>query len=337
MNLFATDEVIAIALHRPGLQRLVLATGDSAYVLTDILGDVVVGDHVVYNRSAVSLGLGTGGSHVVHWILGRDGGVMLDNGHIMKARYSSEQHPRMMVEELYSEPIVAIEERLRDRKVLVAGLHSQIGISALAIRYIAPNARIGYVMTDAASLPIAISDMVFSLKEAGTITHTVTAGQAFGGDYESVTVEAGVAACLEHLGCDYVLVGMGPGVVGSGTQLGQTSLECAGIVNNLVAMGASVSYALRYSAADPRDRHKGLSHHSATNLKWMSQSVLLGVPTDFPLIDIGHPTVSADVGEIMKYLTANSLTPKSMGRGVDDDVMFYEVTAAAAMALVNAV
>ena len=41
-------------------------------MLTQLTGRVDVGDAVVVNTTAVELGLGTGGWHVVHWNLARD-------------------------------------------------------------------------------------------------------------------------------------------------------------------------------------------------------------------------------------------------------------------------
>ena len=44
---------------RVGLQRVLLDDGaEQAYVLTDLIGDVAVGDEVVVNTTAVELGLG---------------------------------------------------------------------------------------------------------------------------------------------------------------------------------------------------------------------------------------------------------------------------------------
>ena len=52
---------------------------------------MAVGDRVVVNTTAVDLGLGTGGWHVVHWNLERDGWDGPGGGHIMKLRYTSLQ------------------------------------------------------------------------------------------------------------------------------------------------------------------------------------------------------------------------------------------------------
>ena len=63
---FRTATVTALLEERPGLQRVDTDLG-RAYALTQLVGTVAVGDRVVLNTTAVELGLGTGGWHVVHW------------------------------------------------------------------------------------------------------------------------------------------------------------------------------------------------------------------------------------------------------------------------------
>ena len=329
MTIFKHDRVTEVLQERPGLQRLHLASGDRAYSLTEIFGVAQVGDDVIVNTSAVDLGLGTGGWHVLHWNLSRDPGSASNSGHIMKVRYTSLQHSHPMIEEMYHEPGGELRNRLRGRRVLVAGLHSQVGIAALVARHIKPEWRIAYVMTDGAALPIALSDMVASLVEKNIIDHTVTAGQSFGGEFESLTVESGVAGCFEHLEADLVIVGMGPGIAGSGTQLGNTAIECAAAINNLRSMGAEVSFAVRYSDGDARTRHQGVSHHSSTIIDLCRDGVLLGIPADHAQNCFVAGAVPVDVRTAMDYLGVESLTPTSMGRGFADDPGFYAHTAAA--------
>ena len=50
-----------------------------------------MGDRVVLNTTAVDLGLGTGGWHVVHWNTAREVFEDPGPGHIMKLRYTSLQ------------------------------------------------------------------------------------------------------------------------------------------------------------------------------------------------------------------------------------------------------
>src|SRR5688572_32326044 len=90
MPSFRTGVVTAILSERTGLQRIEV-DGEKAYVLTQLVGSVAVGDRVVLNTTAVELGLGTGGWHVVHWNLARDGFEDAGPGHIMKLRYTSLQ------------------------------------------------------------------------------------------------------------------------------------------------------------------------------------------------------------------------------------------------------
>ena len=59
------------------------SSGDKAYVLTDLVGDVLVGDRVICNTTAVELGLGTGGWHVVHWNLARTSFERPGSDHVM--------------------------------------------------------------------------------------------------------------------------------------------------------------------------------------------------------------------------------------------------------------
>src|SRR2546423_2232797 len=118
MPSFRSGKVTTLLMERPGLQRVEVDLGDGnerAYVLTQLIGDVAVGDRVVINTTAVELGLGTGGWHVVHWNLSRDELRADGGGHVMKLRYTSlqadtgvaEEHDELP-EELGGTPVVAI-------------------------------------------------------------------------------------------------------------------------------------------------------------------------------------------------------------------------------------
>ena len=91
MTTFSTLVVSEVMSERPGLQRVQLDDGSRAYNLTQLNGMVNVGDEVVVNTTAVDLGLGTGGWHVVHWNLANRSLDLPGPGHIMKLRYTSLQ------------------------------------------------------------------------------------------------------------------------------------------------------------------------------------------------------------------------------------------------------
>ena len=223
MPAFRTAVVAAELSARPGLQRVEVGWPEGgrsrAYVLTELIGPVAVGDEVVVNTTAVDLGLGTGGWHVVHWNLARDEWRQPGPGHVMKLRYTSLQADTGCVEELDA-GVLAEADDLGGMPVVACGLHSQVACVAAAFRYARPDARIAYVMTDGASLPMALSDLVVSMREAGLVDVTFTAGQAFGGDHEAVNVPSALVAARRVGKADVAIVGMGPGVVGTATALG---------------------------------------------------------------------------------------------------------------------
>src|SRR5687768_5263294 len=99
MPSFHTFRVTELIEQRPGLQRVRLDDGSRAYALTQLVGEVAVGDEVVVNTTAVDLHLGTGGWHVVHWNLARRHLAEPGPGHIMKVRYTSLQVDAGAIEE----------------------------------------------------------------------------------------------------------------------------------------------------------------------------------------------------------------------------------------------
>ncbi|MGH9164154.1 MAG: DUF3866 family protein, partial [Acidimicrobiales bacterium] len=208
MPTFTTEVVEAVVSERPGLQRVTFASGRQGYVLTELIGPVGVGDRVVVNTTAVDLGLGTGGWDVVHWNLERPSWSRPGPGHVMKLRYTSLQADTGVAEEVpgYRPPAT-----LGGLPVVVCGLHSQVACVAAAFKHAAPERRLAYVMTDQAALPLALSDLVAGLRGRGLLDATVTAGQAFGGDFEAVNVLSALEVALCVAGAETVIVAGGPG------------------------------------------------------------------------------------------------------------------------------
>ena len=108
---------------------------------------------------------------------------------------------------------------------MVCELHSQIALVAAGIKAASPKAKVAYLMTDGAALPLAFSALVPTLKAAGLIDTTLTAGQAFGGDYECVTIASALIAARHIARADIVIVGQGPGNAGTGTRYGFSGIE----------------------------------------------------------------------------------------------------------------
>jgi len=105
MPRFARLRAAEVGDVRPGLARMTLSDGSEAYALTELCGPIRVGDELLVNTSAVDLGLGTGGAHVVHTNLTSPfAGRPELRGRVMKARYLGEQLPVEAFEETGGSP-----------------------------------------------------------------------------------------------------------------------------------------------------------------------------------------------------------------------------------------
>jgi len=322
---FRTGVVTSILSGREGLQR-VEVDGRPAYVLTQLIGPVAVGDRVVVNTTAVELGLGTGGWDVVHWNLAREAWSDPGPGHVMKLRYTSLQADTGAAEEAdeYQEP-----ESLDGMPVVVCGLHSQIACVAAVFKHLAPAKRLVYVMPDWAALPLALSDLVADLRRLGLLDATVTAGQAFGGEHESVNVASGLRVAKAAAGADAVVVAGGPGGVGTATRYGFSALEVGSVVRAALEDHGVPLIALRWSDVDARDRHRGLSHHSRMALEWSFSGGLVPIPAgeEHPVVG-DHEVIEVDVPDVPALLARHGLRVQTMGRGPEDDPRFYSYAGA---------
>ena len=136
---------------------------------------------------------------------------------------------------------------------------------------------------------------------------------------------------------------MGPGIVGTASRLGFSGIEVGPVLDAAIGLGGVPIACLRVSFADPRPRHRGLSHHTATALTIATRSrasipvpcvggdeertvrtalSATGLATRHELVDV-HP-----VG-IVELLARNDLSVVSMGRPAADDPVLFEAAGAA--------
>jgi len=321
---FRTATVEAVVSERAGLQRVDTDLG-RAYVLTELVGGVAEGDRVVLNTTAVELGLGTGGWHFVHWNLERDSLHQPGPGHIMKLRYTSLQVDTGVAEELHPD----LASDLGGMPVVVCSLHSQLPAVAVVLRSSSPQARVVYVMTDGAALPLALSDVVAAMVETGVIDATITAGHAFGGDLEAVSVPSALALARHALEADVAIVCMGPGVVGTGSRLGTTAVEVAAVLDAASRLHGTPIAALRMSSGDHRERHQGVSHHSATALDLTASRVVVAAPAADLYDSSRHDVRVVEPPDVAALLADAGLRVTTMGRGPEDDPLFFRAAGAA--------
>lgn len=340
-------QVLAVEEERAGVQHLRVETSGgigTAISYPLLVGPASPGDSVMLNTTAVALGLGSGGQHFVMAICGGDHDVR-GPGHIMKVRYTPSQVRVLAVEEEegpHHGALAALCE-LNGMPVAVATLHSLVAPFAVAFKRRAPAARLAYIMTDGAALPAALSRILHQLRAEGWLDTVITAGHAFGGDLEAVTVYSALHAAQSVAACHACVVAMGPGVVGTNTPLGTTALEQAPILDGAGALGAYALAIPRLSFADPRSRHRGLSHHTATALGRLAHRPATLVLPELPPEERAmvleqcreaqvlprHHLIWETVTDIAGTLQAAGMAAQSMGRTPAEDPAFFAAGAAA--------
>lgn len=353
--------VEAIDTERPGAQEVrVRVGGDSPSERQDrrainfvaLNGRLSVGDRVNLNTVAVEMQLGTGG---FDFVIASETQTVSEPppGHILKLRYTPLQTPVLVVEapESPHHDAMRLFAGLDDLPVVCAELHSQIPAICAAAKWALSAChyprppRIAYIMTDGAALPLALSRLVPRMKELGLIDATITAGQAFGGDYEAVNLYSALAAAKEVVGADIVVVGQGPGNVGTETPLGFSGIDQGLAINAAASLGGVPIVAPRVSFADTRSRHRGLSHHTVTVLCTIARAPsLLPIPRlpyetqeilrktlDETSIAEDHQVIIVDAEKGLSALIATGLQVTTMGRTVEEERPFFLSAAAAGL------
>jgi hypothetical protein len=329
----------------------------SAWADETLLGEMREGDEVVVNIAALDLELGSGGFDVVHVNLtrGLEGAGAPADDHVIKLNYTSIQHPVDPVElpvrlmrpggvkgtpegedtEVKSAP----GETGVGMPVLVLPLHGHLAPSAWAAAQSWPGAKVGYVQTGGGALPGSLSRDVTELRESGLLCGHITAGPAYGGEHEAISVAGALDAAANKLGWDAAVAGPGPGIIGSDTRLGHGGIAALDTAHASLALGLPTLISPRLSSADPRQRHQPVSHHTLTVLELLLGAVEIPVPTNEPVpIAIlataagwRHRLREAPV-DLAGY-AATGLPAKTMGRSLEEDPLFFAAALAAGAAL----
>ena len=306
-----------------------------------LVGTVASGDEVIVNTEALDLDLGSGGFDLVHANLTRGlAGAGAEGAHVMKLNYTSLQHPVDPVEvpDRAAEPA-----RL---PVLVISLHGHLAPAAWAASQSAPGLRVGFVQGPGAALPGGLSRDLGELRERELICGHVTAGPAYGGEHEAITVAGALDAGARRLGWDAAIVGPGPGILGSATWLGHGAMAALDAAHAALALGLPTLVCPRLSSSDERDRHRGLSHHAAIVLDLLLGAVRVPVPEaeleGWPLardelIEIcgGRHDIAVQRIDLDGY-ARSGLPVTTMGRAIDADPLFFAAPLAAGRALAAA-
>ncbi len=325
----------------PGAVELVVDVGGehlAALAHPPLVGEPEPGDEVLLNTTALDLRLGTGGYALVVAVPGRLPPDRSGPGHLVKARYTPLQAVVLGADEQDSphHALLAAGDALPPPgpPVVVADLHSSLPAVVAGLQAARPGTRVAYVMTDGGALPLWLSRTVAAL--APRLVGTVTVGQAFGGDLEAVTLHSGLLAAVHVLGAEVAVVVQGPGNLGTGTAWGFSGVACGEAVNAAAVVGGRPVAVLRMSQADPRPRHRGVSHHSRTAYGRVALAPAdVVVPSSWaelagPLPELArHRVLVVDDSGLLDVLRGSGLPLSTMGRGLDDDPVAFVAAAAA--------
>ncbi|NOU99293.1 DUF3866 family protein [Paenibacillus planticolens] len=315
------------------------------------------GDCVVVNVTAEELGLGSGGYHIVlpshlydseHAFASRP-----SSGHVMKLKYTPLQRSVMAVEEESSlfHSVFQEEKTLEGMPVLLGELHSMLPAAVSWLRYreqrrkqpSMPSMNLAYIMTDGGALPLAWSQHIAQLEEIRWLQSTITYGQAYGGKLEAVNKFSALIAAKHAAEAELCMVTMGPGIVGTGTRYGYSGIEIGELVNAVHALGGIPVVIPRISFADPRSRHRGISHHTLTALGLAARCpAILPLPQlvgdEYAVIEEQANTLERHQMMLMPAVLPEEIAEAfasypqpitSMGRGLWQDPAYFQGVCAA--------
>jgi hypothetical protein len=295
--------VTAVLERHEGLARIDV-DGEPCIAYPTLTGPVALGDEVVVNTQARTLGLGSGGFDVLYLNLTRGLGLAsVPGAHVVKLPYTPAQ-----VALPHAEEAGDADSRLDGMPVVCCSVHSQLAPVCAAL----VGLRVAYVQLEGGALPLALSDSVRALGRRGLLAATASVGACFGGDVECVGPWSALA-WAKAAGHEVAACSVGPGIVGTGSRLGHGGLAAATAANATIGLGGRAVVAARISVADDRERHQGVSHHTRAVL-------------DLCLGDV----VVADEEDTQGWEEACAGLPLShMGRGPDEDPAFFAAAYAA--------
>jgi hypothetical protein len=340
-----TGIVTAIRAQWPGAVELDVRVDGAmqrALAYPALVGRPQPGDRVLLNTTAQALDLGTGGYTLVVAVPDRLPPDPSGPGHLVKARYTPLQAVVLGVDDPQSphHETGAAATSLDGLPVVVADLHSALPAILAGLHEARPGARVAYVMTDGGALPLWFSRTVPALHDL--LVGSVTVGQAFGGDLEAVTLHTGLLAARHVLRADAAVVTQGPGNLGTATPWGFSGVAAGEAVNAVATLGGRPVAALRLSGADPRERHRGVSHHSLTAYgrvalapadvvvpAGLDPDLAADVAADVASLPDRHRVVRVGVEGLDEALAALPVELSTMGRGLAEDRGYFLAAAAA--------
>jgi hypothetical protein len=310
--------VTAVVERVEGLSRLEV-DGQPCVAYPRLTGPVALGDEVIVNTQARELELGSGGFDVLYANLTRGLDLPAEpDAHVMTLPYTPAQSARR-----HGEEGRALPQTLAGLPVVCCSLHSQI---APVCAGIGVGRRVAYAQLPGGALPVSLSDTLRALRERGLVETSIAVGACLDGDVECVSVASALlwAAAEDY---DVVVCAIGPGIVGTGSTFGHGGMAAADAANSAAALHGTAILAVRASDGDPRERHQGVSHHARAVLELCLGEVVAAWPADRTAPEWLDSRVEVDVAGWEE--ACSGLPLAHMGRGPDDDALFFAAAFAA--------
>ncbi|WP_227935070.1 DUF3866 family protein [Alkalihalobacillus deserti] len=338
-------KVVNIQYEDKEIQKLTTDKGAKRAILyKTITQRVEIGADVLVNVTATDLKLGTGGWDIVREILPVTNWSLMEvQGHIMKVRYTPIQHSVLAIESQESEYHQQFTESfsLMGSPVWLAELHSMVPLFYFVSQEIKADSRCCVIFDDQAGLALSMSDQLRALHQQDKF-HSITVGQAFGGQFEAVTIASALQFAKNTLKADFIVISVGPGVVGTGTRFGFSGMIMSHWSHTISALEGIPIWIPRLSFADFRKRHNGLSHHTLTPLcQFTFKQAVLPLPylegkerqkvteqlNGYRPFQVEHNIHFASKDHVtdlvIQALKTASLPIQTMGRKYGDDPLFF--------------
>jgi hypothetical protein len=300
--------VTAVVSRADGLTRLEV-DGVPCVAYPRLTGPVALGDEVIVNVQARELELGSGGFDVLYVNVTRGLDLASERGaHVMKLPYTPVQAAVRHAEEGRELPAT-----LAGLPVVCCSLHSQV---APVCAGIGEGVRVAYIQLPGGALPVSYSDTLRVLRARRLVVATVGVDACVDGDVQCVSVASALLWCAAE-GFDVAVCGHG-------------GLAAASAVLAARALGGEPILAVRASEGDPRERHRGVSHHVRDIMRLCGDRVVLPWPRGWDAADWLQPLERVDASEWEQACAGLPLS--HMGRGAGDDPVFFAAAFAAGRA-----
>lgn len=327
------------------LQISIVGGCDRALNYVKETGRCNVGDVIYVNTIGVRLGLGTGGYHIVYCNISRNLEIETKydraEGHIIKMKYTPMQFRVKSIEEynefksLFDSPV-----DLNGKPVIYAMLHSMLPPVACTIKYKNPDVRITCIYTYGGSMNAKNSFILRELKSKGLVDYIVTIGECHGGDFEAINIYTALIYSFMKLSSDIVIVCCGPGIAGTSTYYGFSTLDFILPVYAGKSLGCTPILIPRVSFSEERKRHTGLSMQTVALLSCLDFPVYVpflkneGLSMIYSILEKNKINKKHNVEEVSEAFAKKSMEKwgidgKVMGRSYNEDTYYFENCSAA--------